>query len=111
MSSIDRLIKRLSPDFLCDLDLLLDKISRENKIIYLLGDHNLNLLTHSRHQDTSKFLDLLYSSMFFPLITSPTRITEHASLIDNIFTNDPLSQSRLVCYVLMISQTICQFFL
>ena len=32
--------------------------------------------------------------MFFPLITRPTRITEHkASLIDNIFTNDPLSQS------------------
>ena len=81
-------------DFLCDLDLLLDKISRENKIVYLLGDYNLNLLAHSRHQDTSKFLDLLYSRMFFPLITRPTRITEHrASLIDNIFTNDPLSQS------------------
>ena len=32
--------------------------------------------------------------MFFPLITRPTRITERrASLIDNIFTNDPLSQS------------------
>ena len=32
--------------------------------------------------------------MFFPLITHPTRITAHvASLIDNIFTNDPLSYS------------------
>ena len=81
-------------DFLCDLDLLLDKISPENKIVYLLGDYNLNLLAHSHHQDTSKFLDLFYCSMFFPLITRPTRITEHKpSLIDNIFTNDPLSQS------------------
>ena len=79
---------------MCGLDLLLDKISRENKIVYLLGDYNLNLLAHFRHQDTSKFLDLLYSSMFLPLITHPTRITERkASLIDNIFTNDPLSQS------------------
>ena len=32
--------------------------------------------------------------MLFPLITRPTRITSHkASLIDNIFTNDPLSFS------------------
>ena len=32
--------------------------------------------------------------MFFPLITRPTRITSHkASLIDNIFTNEPLNQS------------------
>ena len=32
--------------------------------------------------------------MFFPLITHPTRITANkASLIDNIFTNDPLCPS------------------
>ena len=32
--------------------------------------------------------------MFFPLITSPTRIAANkASLIDNIFTNDPLRPS------------------
>ena len=49
-------------------------------------------MNHSKHQATSLFLDTLYSEMFFPLILRPTRITTHkASLIDNIFTNDPLS--------------------
>ena len=36
----------------------------------------------------------MFSRMFFPLITRPTRITSHkASLIDNIFSNEPLHQS------------------
>ena len=35
----------------------------------------------------------MFSRIFFPLITRPTRITSHkASLIDNIFTNEPLNQ-------------------
>ena len=55
---------------------------------------NLNLINHHCHKATSDFLDLLYSRMFFPLITRPTRITaKKASLIDNIFTNDPLRPS------------------
>ena len=33
-------------------------------------------------------MDIMYSNIFFPLITRPTRITSHtATLIDNIFTN------------------------
>ena len=59
-----------------------------------MGDWNLNLINHLCHKVTSDFLDLLYSRMFFPLITRPTRITANkASLIDNIFTNDPLCPS------------------
>ena len=56
----------------------------------------MNLMNHSKHQATTQSLDILYSKMFFPLITRPTRITAHKaslSLIDNIFTNDPLSYS------------------
>ena len=34
-------------------------------------------------------LEIMYSRMFFPLITRPTRITSNtATLIDNIFTNN-----------------------
>ena len=48
---------------------LLTKISREkNKLCYLLGDYNLNLIGHYCHQQTSDFLDLMYSCMFYPLI-------------------------------------------
>ena len=51
-------------------------------------------MNHSFHQATGEFLVLMFSRMFFPLITRPTRITSHkASLMDNIFTNEPLNQS------------------
>ena len=54
----------------------------------------MNLIRHHCHKATSEFLDTLYSRLFFPLITRPTRITAHkASLIDNIFTNDPFRPS------------------
>ena len=80
--------------FQSDLDLVLGKISKENKLVFLMDDWNLNLINHHCHKATSDFLKLLYSRMFFPLITRPTRITANkASLIDNIFTNDPLRPS------------------
>ena len=64
------------------------RISKENKYIYLMGDFNLNLMNHESHQQTSEFLDIMYSNMLLPLITRPTRITSYtATLIDNIFTN------------------------
>ena len=81
-------------NFLSNLDLVLEKIAKENKLVFLMGDWNLNLINHHCHKATSDFLDLLYSRMFFPLITRPTRFTANkASLIDNIFTNDPLCPS------------------
>ena len=81
-------------EFLSDLDLVRGKISTKNKLVFLMGDWNLNLINHHCHKVTSDFLDLLYSRMFFPLITRPTRImASKNSLIDNIFTNDPLCPS------------------
>ena len=54
-----------------------------------MGDFNLNLLKCQNHKLTNSFLDTMYSNMFFPLITRPTRIASYnATLIDNIFTND-----------------------
>ena len=53
-----------------------------------MGHFNLNLLNNQNHNATVKFLDGLYSHLFFPLITLPFRITSHtATLIDNIFSN------------------------
>ena len=67
---------------------ILAKISRENKICYLMGDFNLNLLNHQNHDATGKFIDEFHSCMFSLLISLPSRITSHsATLIDNIFTN------------------------
>ena len=45
------------------------------------------------HQPTEKYLDMLYANNFIPLITKPTRITDHSkTLIDHIYTNMPLSE-------------------
>ena len=82
-------------DFIQDMDSLITKISRENKICYLMGDFNLNLLNCENHKMTNEFLDIMYLVFgyyvfrFFPLITRPTRITSYTTtLIDNIFTNN-----------------------
>ena len=98
-------------EFPSDLDQALGKISKENQLVFLMGDWNSNLINHHCHKATSNFLNLLYSRMLFPLITRPTRITAYkASLIqDNIFPNDPLRPS-LNGFFLMIYLIICRFF-
>ena len=73
-------------DKLC---ITLDRIKRENKLCYLLGDFNINLLNHDSHIHTGEFIDLLSTYSFLPLITRPTRVTAStATLIDNILTNN-----------------------
>ena len=55
-----------------------------------MGDFNLYLLHYTTHSPTQEFIDSLFSYGFYPLISKPTRITSHsATLIDNIFTNEP----------------------
>ena len=76
-------------EFMNSLDSLLASISKENMICYVLGDWNLDLINHYCHDTTGELLETMYSRMFFPLITRPTRITSNtATLIDNIFTNN-----------------------
>ena len=76
-------------NFLLYIDDLLDRLSKENKFCYLLGDYNLNILNCDKHDKTSQFIDTMFSYHFAPLINKPTRIREKsATLIDNIFTNN-----------------------
>ena len=75
--------------FTDEMSSLLDKLYREDKLIYLAGDYDINLLNVDTHVQTSSFVDLLYSHHLFPLISRPTRITPtSASLVDYIFTNN-----------------------
>ena len=70
------------------LNKLLDKVSKEQKSVYLLGDFNVNLLNYNDHPPTNEFLDSLASNSVIPYILQPTRITDHSeTLIDNIFSN------------------------
>ena len=70
------------------LDEILDKLSKENKTIFLLGDFNINLLNYDIHPPTNEFLDSLLSHYFFPHVLQPSRVTTNTkTLIDNIFYN------------------------
>ena len=72
------------------LSTILEKLKVEDKICYLMGDYNINLLNHTSHSLTSDFVDLMHSYSCISLINRPTRITENsATLIDNIFVNKP----------------------
>ena len=67
----------------------LEKISFENKEVYLMGDFNINHLNYETHHATADFINDLYSNSFVPYITLPTRITPRSkTLIDNIFLNE-----------------------
>ena len=60
----------------------------KGKKVFLSGDFNIDLLKHEDHNDSKKFLDLLYSVGLYPLINKPTIITiSSETLIDNFFTN------------------------
>lgn len=75
-------------NFLNYINVMIEKIHREDKYCVLLGDFNLDLLKFESHPDTDSFLSTLGTFYFQPQILQPTRITNHsATLIDNIFFN------------------------
>lgn len=80
----DSVIKDFNEGLFC----LLDRVNSENKCCFILGDFNLNLLKHNSDTLVEDYLNVLYSSYFFPLIHKPTRVKEtSATLIDNILSN------------------------
>ncbi|XP_057292033.1 uncharacterized protein LOC130614615 [Hydractinia symbiolongicarpus] len=69
---------------------LLETVSKEKKMLILLGDFNINLLNCNLDKSVENFLDITSSFSLLPHITLPTRITNSSStLIDNIFSNTP----------------------
>ena len=70
------------------LNPLLEKLAKEQKTVFLLGDFNFDLLKYEQYKAINEFLDFLSSNMFLPHNVQPTRITSQSkTLIDNIFPN------------------------
>ena len=77
--------KEFNDDFLTPLT---QKLSKENKKVYLTGDFNIDLLKINTNEAVDEYLDTLTSNHLMPLITLPTRVTSKSkTLIDNIFYN------------------------
>ena len=72
--------------FLNHINMIVEKVHRENKFCVLLGDFNLDLLKFESHPDTDRLLNTLGAFCFQTQILQPTRITDpSATRIDNIF--------------------------
>ena len=57
--------------------------------MYICGDFNIDLLHCEEQTESKHFLDQMFSSGLYPLITRPTRITATtATIIDNIFCSE-----------------------
>ena len=39
---------------------LLEKVQKENKTCYVMGDFNINLLNYEKHKQTTDFVDILF---------------------------------------------------
>ena len=72
--------------FISILEETLNIVKKENKLLYLMGDFNFDLLDSDRHTDI--FTDLLFELGNIPLISKPTRISTVMTLLDNIWTNN-----------------------
>ena len=66
------------------LDGVLSTISFENKLFFLMGDFNINILNSQSHQPSNEFISLMISNSLYPLISKPTRVTSStATLIEH----------------------------
>ena len=90
---------------------IMEKLSTENKKLYLLGDFNVDLIENDVHIETLTFFDTLTSNFFVPHIILPTRISKmKKSLIDNIFSNsDNFNEGISGNFTIPISDHLAQF--
>ncbi len=64
-------------------------LAKENKLITIMGDFNINLLNYENHTATNEFLNMMFSYHFQPSTLHPTRFTDiSSSIIDNIYINN-----------------------
>ena len=73
-------------------DKILQKLTNKrysNKIKYIVGDFNQDLIKYDNDADCQNLIDNAHNSGFVQLISRPTRITENtATLLDLTFTDD-----------------------
>ena len=81
--------RRDPSQFLDYLNITLKKLMKENKLIIVSGDFNLDLLAYDKRPVVEEFLNITFANFLQPLILQPSRYTDSQkpSLIDNIFIN------------------------
>ena len=87
------------------------KLENENKLIFVIGDFNINLLNHENHTPTNEFINMMFSNNLKPSVIHPTPISDTCStLIDNISVNSaPDSKIHSGNVLSLISDHLPQF--
>ena len=70
-------------EFTVKFDEFLNKLNPSKYDMYIMGDMNIDRLKYHSHQETERYLDMIYSLDLLPLITN-----HRVTLIDLIYTND-----------------------
>ena len=83
--------QRNSPDrFQSYFEETIEKLNSTGKQLYIVGDFNIDLLKFETSRYSHDFLVALQSCYLIPTIDKPTRVRNNsATLIDNIFVNNP----------------------
>ena len=72
-----------------------------NKIKYIVGDFNQDLIKYDDNLDCQNLIDNAHNHGFVQLVSRPTRITDHsATLIDHVYTNN--LDSALSCNIITL---------
>ena len=91
------------------LNELIDKLSKENKIVFLLGEFNINLLNYDINPPTKKFPGSLSSQYFNSHILQPTRVKGNSEMLIDIFSNMGLLNTTSVNLTGSMSHNLPQF--
>ena len=88
--------------FIQEFSLLLNYLHDRNRILFVCGDFNINLLEVNSNTHYNDYFVSIYSKGFFPRITLPTGIQPPPfSLIDNILCNSLDDAAKFVSGVLI----------
>ena len=73
-----------------------NKLLKENKKIFFVGDLNINSLDYSTNTKVKSFIDHMFSKGMLSVINKPTRISKNSvSCIDHIYTNSFINHEIL----------------
>ena len=61
-------------DFISQIEIALNTITKEKKRGFIMGDFNIDLLKYNHNHQVNTFVKLMYSYSFFPCIDRPTRV-------------------------------------
>ncbi len=97
-------------DFSNYMKTCLEKLSKENKEIYISGDFNIDLLKYDTNMKYQEFYNQMTTYGLLPQILQPSRITETTStIIDNIYTNNLTNDILSGNILVQISDHLLQF--